>query len=1161
VQRGCRKTCKLVLGDEGKLATTFRSDGGSGVPVGGHQDHSRPARQRRKLIAELDPITVREANVDEHDVRLRGSRGDNCRGRVGGRSNDADPALFQDPSYESEKARIVVYQQHRDHQLIIAAPPSGEGRRHLRATSVMPYLSIGAPECDLGQRGMARLLPLSDSRRVQTIAGRRDIPHARSRIHLLDGRRGSLMTRVDTPNYRHSPRGCAEAPDGHRDEPHTVLASPSGTAETGDALRGRHGELEVLDGLLDAVRDRESPVLVVRGEPGVGKSALLRHLIRRATGCRVARATGVESEMELAFAGLHLLCAPMLDRIDRLAGPRRDALSTAFGLTHGATPDRLLVGLAVLDLLSEVAEERPLLCVVDDAQWLDLASLQALEFVAHRLFAESVALVFAVRESGGRQMLAALPELVVDGLSDSDAGALLTSVVRGHLDEGVRDRIVAEAHGNPLALLEFPRGLPPAELAGGFPDPGTSPLTGQMEKSFERRVAKLPRSTRRLLMLASAEPVGDRGLLWRAAGSLGLGVGAAAAAEAAGLVEVGGDVVFRHPLVRSVVYRSASPQERRELHRALADATDPQLDPDRRAWHRAQATTGADESIASELERSAGRAQARGGFAAAAAFLERAVTLTLDPARRAQRALAAAHAKRQAGAPDEALGLLAIAEAWPLDELSCARVDLLRAQIAFSLSRGSEAPPLLLKAAKRLEPLDVDAARNTYLEALSAAMYAGGLARGGSVLEVAQAARAAPPSPVPRAADLLLDGLSLQITEGYPAGTRMLQRGVRAFRSEKLSREERLRRLFLACHAAIALWDDASWHLLSDRYLQLARDAAALTELQLALTTRVSVELHSGQFSAAASLLDEANAVTAATDTRVAPYGAVSLAAWRGRETEFAQVSEDSVKAALGRGEGRALSVVHWATAVLYNGLGRYEEALGAAQLVVEEESRERFAIWGLVELIESASRIGMPDRAAEALERLSKTTRAGGTRWALGVEARSRALLSEGHASEALYRQAIDRLARTRMRVELARAHLLYGEWLRRERRRTDAREQLRTAHQMFATMGAEAFAERARRELLATGETARRRSIERRSDLTPQEIQVARLARDGLSNPEIGIQLFISRRTVQYHLRSVFTKLGIGSRTELERVLPNAADMAQSGQRLSGRSGAQER
>jgi DNA-binding CsgD family transcriptional regulator len=906
-------------------------------------------------------------------------------------------------------------------------------------------------------------------------------------------------------------------------------------------LRGRRSERKALEAVLDAVRAGESRALVVRGEPGVGKTALLEYALHRASGFRVARAAGVQSEMELPFAGLHQLCAPMLDRLERLPDPQRDALRTAFGLSTGDPPDRFLVGLAVLSLLSDVAEEMPLICLVDDAQWLDRTSAGALAFVARRLLAESVALVFAVREPDGERELTGLPELVVEGLGDDDARELLASVISGPLDERVRDRIVAETRGNPLALLELPRGLTPAGLAGGFGLPGALALSGRIEDSFRRRLAPLPPETRRLLLVAAAEPVGEPALVWRAAERLGAGAGAAAPAAEAGLLEIGAHVRFRHPLVRSAIYRTASPPERRSAHGALAAATDPEVDPDRRAWHRAQATPGPDEDVAAELERSAGRAQARGGLAAAAAFLARAAELTPQVALRSERALAAAQASHQSGALDAALALVATAQSGPLDELQRARVDVLRAQISFASSRGSDAPPLLRNAAQRLELLDARLAREIYLDALSAALFAGRLASRDGLLEVAEAARAAhPPSPPPRPPDLLLEGLATLITAGHTAGVPILRQALSAFCSEEISTAEGLRWLWVACHAAGLLWDYESLDALSARKIQLARDSGALSVLPIALNTRTLVHLFAGDLATADSLVEGVDAVTDVTGSRLAPYGAVALAAFRGREAEASELIEAATNEVARRGEGGGLTFVQWATAVLYNGLGRYQDALAAAEQAAQDPDGMWFSLWALAELIEAATRSGKADRAAGALERLAGTTRAAGTDWALGIEARSRALLSDGDAAETFYRQAIEALGRARLHAELARARLLYGEWLRRERRRLDAREQLRTARERFTEFGMEAFAERARVELEATGEHARKRTVETGDQLTAQEAQIARLARDGLSNPEIGSQLFISPRTVEYHLHKVFAKLGISTREHLDRVLP---------------------
>lgn len=904
-------------------------------------------------------------------------------------------------------------------------------------------------------------------------------------------------------------------------------------SRAGPGLRGRRAEQAALDRLLDEVRAGQSRALVLRGEAGVGKTALVDYLQERASGCRVVRAAGVESEMEIAFAGLHQLCAPMLGSLARLPGPQRDALSTAFGLSGGEAPDRFLVGLAVLGLLSEAAEEAPLVCLVDDAQWLDRASAQGLAFVARRLLAESVAVVFAVREPSEDQEWTGLPGLGVVGLSDADARALLDSVVPGRFDERVRDRIVAETRGSPLALVELPRGLTAAELAGGFGRPDVRPLASRVEQSFQRQLESLPTETQRLLLTAAAEPVGDATLLWSAAQRLGIGRDAGAPAEAAGLIEFGARVRFRHPLVRAAAYRAAALPDRRTVHRALAETTDPEADPDRRAWHRAHAAMGPDEEVAGELERSAGRAQARGGLAAAGAFLERAAELTPDLGNRARRALDAAQAKLQAGAFDSALALLATAEEGPDDALRRARVDLVRAQIAFASRHGSEATPLLLAAAQRFEPLDIGSARATYLAAFGAAMLAGRLAGGVGPQEVARTARRAAQSPEPVKGDLLLDSLAVLFTEGYAAAMPVLKPTLRAFCTEDSSGEEDPSLLWFPGAIAVGLWDDESWHVIATRHVQSARESGALSELLLAVNSRVFVHLFAGELATAAALVEEIEVVTEATGSQLAPYGALGLAASWGREVEAEAAIAASTAEVLARGEGGGLSVTQWAAALLYNGLGRYDDAVAAARQAAEFEFG--VANWGLAELVEAAARSDRRELAVDSVDRLADMAGVSGTDWALGVLARSRALVSDGDAAEPLYREAIEYLDRTRVRMELGRAHLVYGEWLRREHRRRDAREHLRSAHDMFGRFGAEAFAERARRELQATGETVRKRTVEAPDVLTAQEAQVARLAAEGHTNPEIGAQLFISPRTAEYHLHKVFSKLDIGSRRQL--------------------------
>jgi DNA-binding CsgD family transcriptional regulator len=901
-------------------------------------------------------------------------------------------------------------------------------------------------------------------------------------------------------------------------------------------LFGREGEIAVLERLLNTVREGHGAVLMVDGESGVGKTALLQYAFGAAQDFRVVRTAGVEGEMELDYAALQRLCSPLLEYSDRLPDPQRDALDVAFGRSAGQAPNAFFVGLAVLGLLSEAAVEQPLLCVVDDAQWLDGASMRALALIARRLLAERVALIFATRSvSNG---LARFPQLRVGPLGRRDARALLESVLPARLDESVLEQIVAETGGSPLALLELPRGLSPAQLAGGFGLTAALPLSAGIEESFRRRLERLPRDARRLLLLAAADPLGDPALLWRAAQELDVGETAANVVESAGLLTLNGAATFRHPLVRSAVYGSAEPSERREVHRALANATDPQLDPDRRAWHRAQAASVPDEDVAADLERSAAQAQARGGYAAAAAFLERAVELSPEPSSRARRALAAAQAKFQAGGLDEALGLLTTAESsTAVDDRVRGQVQRLRAQIAFASSRGSDATPRLLSVAQELEPVDPSLARATYLEALVAATFVGRLARGVGAVDVSRAALAGPPMP-PSAgpSDLLLQGLAVRFTDGLTAGAPLLKAALSAFQSEAMLPAEEARWLWFASSVALDLWDDASWTALSTRQLDLVRQTGEVSALPFVLSIRSGVYAYLGDLRNAALLEEELRAAIEATGIAAVPYGRLSIAALRGDVAGFSELVRTVVGEAEARGEGLALTVTEFLSGTLYNGLGRYEDAL-AAVVPSERFYTEGPAIWALTELIEAAARLGQPERARSAFEHVEETTRAAGTDWALGIEARSRALLSDGDDAEELYEEAITRLGRTSIRVQLARTHLLYGEWLRRERRRVDARAELRTAYELFRDFGVDAFAERARLELEATGEHARKRTVDTLGQLTPQELQIARLAAEGHTNKEIATRLFISASTVEYHLRKAFRKLGVTSRTQLAR------------------------
>ena len=905
-------------------------------------------------------------------------------------------------------------------------------------------------------------------------------------------------------------------------------------------LRGRRDECELLDRQLQSLAAGQSSVQVLRGEAGVGKTALLEYVAEQAPGCRVVWVAGVQSEMELAYAGLHQLCAGLLDASAGRPRPQRDALQVAFGLAESGAPNHFMVALAALNLLSEAAEVSPLVCLIDDAQWLDKASALALGFVARRLLAERIAMVFAVREPSDVPELYGLPDLVVTGLPLADARLLLAAVVAGRLDERVADRILADAHGNPLALLELPRGMTPAQLAGGFGLPGYGTLTTRVEQVFARRVESLPPDSGRLMLIAAAEPLGDVTLLWRAAEQLRIGPDAAAPAEATGLVEFDTRVRFRHPLVRSAVYRAASPDDRCQVHGALADATDADADPDRRAWHRAYATPGLDEAVAAELQRSAVRARRRGGAAAAAAFLQRATELTPDPARRGERALAGAEAKLDAADPDAASTLLATADLCPLDRYQRARLQRLRAQVVFSLSRGSDAVPLLLDAADSLAGFDSRLARETYLEAFTAAAFAGRLGDLHHVRETAAGVLAAPAevSPVDPL-DALLRGIATVLSRGYRAGVPPLKLALEAFGRADEDSADVNRWLWLACRIASDLWDDQLWDELSSRGVRLAREAGVLSLLPIAESYRAGAHLQAGEFAAASTLMAESTAIIQRTATAPLIYSPPMILAYRGDEAEAVPVIEAARKDAIARGQGLALSMIDCARAVLFNGLARYEDATAAAEVAATHDGLGLYAL-ALPELIEAAVRSGRDQLASVTLERLVERTQASGTNWALGIEASSRALLAAGPAAEAFYQEAVARLGRGHIAFHRARAQLLYGEWLRRQNRRVDARQQLSAAYELFDRFGAEGFAGRARRELSATGETARRRTTDSPSLLTPREALIARLARDGLTNSEIGAQLFISPRTVEYHLHKVYPKLDISSRKELRHALP---------------------
>lgn len=903
------------------------------------------------------------------------------------------------------------------------------------------------------------------------------------------------------------------------------------------ALVGRGAERVVLDALLADLHTGSSGVLVLSGEAGIGKTALLDDLANRVADARVVRVSGVESEVAFAFAALHQVCTPISDRIVQLPAPQQSSLRRAFGSEAGPPPDHFLIGLAILGLLSDAADDRPLLLLIDDQQWLDDVSAQILAFVARRLRAEPVGIVFTTRSAGPE--LAGLSVHRIGALGDDESAVLLASVLEGPIDVRVRDRLIAESHGNPLALLELPRSLTRDELAGGFGPPGV-PTSHNLEETFRRQLQALPRPTKLLLALAAADPAGEPTLFWKAAKTLQLTTDDASAAIEAGLLRIDSRVQFRHPLVRSTAYRGVPLSDRQIIHRALALAIDPAVDPVRRAWHRGHAAVGPDDTIADELQTSADLVMARGGIAAAAAFLERASMLAEGAVRRADLALSAALAKAQAGVLDGARELLALAEAAPLSEPQRAEADLVRSQLAFIVNRGNDAGPLLLAAARRLHTAGPVRARDIYLDALLAAIFAGKLASDGGVLEVSEAAVSATTGlEDPRSVDLLLDGMCTQHSRGFDKGLAAARQGIQKFGTD-LTIQQELRWMFLACVAAAHLWDLPALAKLAERYLLITRETGVLSELPLALSCRYSPMLFSGQLDHAARAVEELDIAIEAMGNNMTAYGAISLAAFRGEQSRVHELATVMTANALRRGEGIGLTVVQWATSVLYNSFGDYRRAFDAGLEATSYPGDCTSSGWAMVELVEAASRIGESARARETFDQLSDMTTASGALWGLAVETRSRALLSPDDTAEQHYIDAVRLSDQAGLGPDLARAHLVYGEWLRRQRRRVDARAELNIALTLFDSMGLQGFSERARRELTATGQQARKRTVQQdNAELTAQEAQIARLARDGLSNPEIGARLFISARTVQYHLSKVFTKLTIRSRNQLGDVL----------------------
>ncbi|RDH74699.1 helix-turn-helix transcriptional regulator [Mycolicibacterium moriokaense] len=903
-------------------------------------------------------------------------------------------------------------------------------------------------------------------------------------------------------------------------------------------LFGREGEQQRLAAVLDLARDGAGGVLVVRGEAGIGKTALLADAIARASDLAVVQISGAEIEMELAYAGLQQLCTPLMGFVDRLPVPQANALRVAFGLEDGAAPDRLLVSFAVLTLLAEASSDQPIVCVVDDAQWIDTATLQTMAFVARQILADPVSIIFGVRDDGVESELGMFPELLLHGLDARSARAMLDALLPSPVDEHIRETLLAEAHGNPLALSEVRNALRTQELDGGYALATAMSTESRIRQTVMDRLRELPSRTVTLLLIAAAEPAGRSEWVWWAATSLGIDGGAAEPAQSVDLIHVNGGIQFRHPLIRAAVYGSATPTQRRRVHRALAEVIAGRGAADYRAWHAAHAVGAADEQVAHELVNVANRASARGGVAGAAAFLALAVKLTPDPVVRAHRALDAALTKLQAGLPDAARQILTVTAECQDDESVSARAELIRARIALATRRDEEAPPLLLAAAGRLAAVDVALSRETYLEAISAAILAGRLTteENHTTRAVARAAEHAPPAPQPaRSIDLLLDGLVVRLNEGRTAAASRLQQAMHAFLQEDSAVIGDPRWHDLSHRVCLDLFDLDTYDQLIDRQVTSLRQAGSLSMLPVALWTASAWAVTCGRFTDAASLLDESDAIIAATGAPVNSSSRAYLAAYQGEVGGDLSV-EASIESATTRGEGFDVTVALYATTILYNALGRYPEAFAAA-LTGARYDDVGLQGYLLAELVESAVRAGEQAVAADALARLLDQTSASPTPTALGLASRSKALVTDGPQADADFRDAVANLNRSPARLYLARTHLVYGEWLRRAKRRAEARVQLVTAHEMFTAIGANGFAARASRELEAGGEGVKSATTVA-DGLTAQERHIVKLARDGLTNPEIGYRLFISTRTVEWHLSKIFIKLAVKSRRELRDI-----------------------
>ncbi|MET7479346.1 AAA family ATPase [Streptomyces sp. NPDC005648] len=909
---------------------------------------------------------------------------------------------------------------------------------------------------------------------------------------------------------------------------------------SGPPMIGRHTEREAIGRLLDAVREGLGGALVLTGEPGIGKTRLLEYAAARAAELRVVRLTAVEQETGLGFGALHRLLRPFLNRTDRLPGPQRAALDAALGLLSGPPADRHLVGLATLTLLSEAAADEPLLFLVDDAQWLDRESAEALAFTARRLHADSLGLIIAVRDGlGDNGVFDALDARSVTGLPTAQATSLLCAGPR-RVDAAVAERIVAGTGGNPLALLELVAALAPEQLSGIAPLPDPLPVGRLLEGHFRSLVRALPPETATLLLLLAAAPSDDMGTMWRAAGRLGLSARAVRPAVTAGVLDRDTPTAFRHPLIRSTVYAAAEPGERRRVHAALAAVCDPVRDADRRAWHRAEAAEGLDEGVADDLEAASERARSRGGHSQQALFLSRAAEFTGAPDKRAERLLDAAQAHLMSGDASAAQTALDLAAADVHGPVMRTRELRTWATAQMFQLAVADVPAMLMAAVARLGTQDPRLTWELLCEALNAAVVAHDTMRGMSLTEVAAAVVAArhDPDSAGRYRDLLMEGLARRAAEGYEHGAPVLRTALDGLRGGGGIGDAHSPFAVMLCTACNDLWDVRAGRELTARLAVTDRDTGALYALGMTLLGEAGYALWDGRFTEAEVHYAEFDDIAAATAFPGAgDINRLQLLALTGREAELrAAVRRAAELRSMGHGVLQLMA--QHALALFELGRGRYRQALKHARTVFEEDS----PVGGnlvLPLLIEAGVRAGDRDAVTRGLSRLEERAPLAGTPWALGTLALGRALTADGDEAGKFYQESIDLLGQAPLALEVARTRLLFGEWLRRRKRRSDARKQLRAACESFDTFGAVPYAERARTELLATGETARRRTEETRSDLTPRERQVASMAVSGLTNGEIATRLFVTASTVEFHLNKVFRKLGITSRRQIPRAI----------------------